>query len=111
MQKPPKLEEYNGKGDPDEHVELVNDRPNYYSADDTSRCKLLTLTLVRLTRLWFNSPLDNCIKSWANFCDCLITHFTTRKMQLVTIAALSSNIQGEKEILRSYIDRFNQVTI
>lgn len=51
MQKPPKLEEYNGKGNPDEHVKLVNYRFNYYSADDASKCKMLALTLVGLSRL------------------------------------------------------------
>lgn len=46
MQKPTKLGEYDGKGDLDEYVKLVNDRINYYSVDDTSKWKLLELTLV-----------------------------------------------------------------
>lgn len=33
-------------------------------------------------------------------------HFTDRKRQLVTIATLSNIMQGEKEILWSYIGRF-----
>lgn len=37
MQKPTKLGEYDGKGDPDEYAKLVNDRINYYSVDDTSK--------------------------------------------------------------------------
>lgn len=31
MHKPHKLREYEGKGDPDEHIQLVNDRIYYYS--------------------------------------------------------------------------------
>lgn len=59
MPKPPKLEEYNEKEDPYEHVQLVNERDNYYSADEASKCKLLELTLVRLARLWFNGLPDS----------------------------------------------------
>lgn len=41
--KTPKLGDYNGKGDPDEHIQLVNDWIDYYSAIDASKCKLKML--------------------------------------------------------------------
>lgn len=47
MHKSPKLEEYNEEGDPDDHVQLFKDQLKYYCVDDTSKCKLLVLTLVR----------------------------------------------------------------
>lgn len=45
MEKPPKLGEYDVKGDPIEHVELINKRPNYFNIDEASKCKLFSLTL------------------------------------------------------------------
>lgn len=63
MQKPPKLGEYNGNEDSDKHIQLVNDILNYYNANDASNCKLLELTLVGPTRLWFNGLPDECIES------------------------------------------------
>lgn len=63
MDKPPKMGKYDGKGDPDEHMYLVNDWINYFSIDDTSSCKLFALTLIELTRLWFNGLPDDSITS------------------------------------------------
>lgn len=61
MDKPLKLCEYDGKGDHDEHVQLVDDRLNYFSTDEASKCKLFTLTLVGLARMWFNGLPDESI--------------------------------------------------
>lgn len=62
-EKPPKISEYNKKGDPDEHVQLVDDQLNYFNFGDVPKCKLFALTLVGLSRLWFNTLLDGSIKS------------------------------------------------
>lgn len=69
MEEPPKLGDYNVKRDPDEHVQVVNDRLNYFSADDASKCKLFVLTLVGSTMLWFNGLSGISIESWTNFCE------------------------------------------
>lgn len=58
MGKSPKLGEYDGKGDPYKQVQLVNDRINYFSIDEASKCKLFALTLVHPTMLWFIGPSD-----------------------------------------------------
>lgn len=36
-EKSPKLSEYNGKGDPDVHVQLINERLNYLNIDESSK--------------------------------------------------------------------------
>lgn len=81
IQKPLKLGECNGKGDPDEHIQLVNDRLNYYSADEAFKFKLLALTLVGSARLWSNNLPDDCIESWMDFCIQLTAYSTTQKTQ------------------------------
>lgn len=68
MESPPKLREYDGNGDLDEHIQLVNERLNYFNIDEAYKCKLFSLTLVVLTILWFNGLSDGSIKSWINFC-------------------------------------------
>lgn len=40
MEKPPKMGNYDGKGDPDKHMQLVNNRLSYFSVDGVSKCKL-----------------------------------------------------------------------
>lgn len=57
----PKLSEYDGKGDPNEHVQLVNERVNYFSANDVSQCNLFAMTLVVSARLWLIGLADRSI--------------------------------------------------
>lgn len=78
MEKPPNMGDYDGKGDPDENLQLVKERLNYYNVEDASKCKLFALSLVRPTRLLFNDLLDEFIKSWTYFCDLISIHFTAR---------------------------------
>lgn len=61
MKKPPMLGEYNGKGYPDEHMQFINDRLDYYNVDDASKCKLLELMLVIPARLLLKGLLVSCI--------------------------------------------------
>lgn len=79
MQKPHELEEYNGKGDPDKHVQLVNDRFNYYCIYDAFKFNLLVLTLVGPTMLWFNGLPNCCIELWKDTCDRLTAYFNQRR--------------------------------
>lgn len=109
MEKPPKLSKYNYKGYLDEHVQLFNERLNYFNGDEASKCKLSAITLVGLTRLWFNTFSNKSIEYWMNFYKRFDAYFTGQKMQLVTITALSVIIHWKKESLRSYIDLFTQV--
>lgn len=51
MEKPIKLVDYDGKRDPDEHVQLVDERLSYFSVDNAYKCKLFTLTLIGKSRL------------------------------------------------------------
>lgn len=63
MEKPPKLTDYDGKGDPNENEQLVDKQLNYFGGYEASKCKLFTLTLVGPTRLRFNDLPDGCIYS------------------------------------------------
>lgn len=38
LEKPHKLKEYDGKGDPKEHVQLINERLNYFQVDEATKC-------------------------------------------------------------------------
>lgn len=111
MKKSTKLREYEGKGDPDEHVQLVNDWMNYFSTDKASKCKLFALTLVGPSKMWRNGLSDGSIESWVDFYEWFFVHFTSRKKQLLTIDFLSGIIQGKEKSLWSYINCFMQVDV
>lgn len=79
MEKPPKLCEYDGKGDSHEHIQIINDQLNYFITDKASKCKFFTLTLVGPTRMWFNGLLNRSIESWTDFCEEFFAYFTAHK--------------------------------
>lgn len=67
MEKPTILNDYDGKGDSNDHMQLVDDRLSCFNTDDTSKCKLFALTLVGLIQLWFNCLPHGCIYSGTEF--------------------------------------------
>lgn len=111
MVKPPKLVKYDRKRNPDEHVELLNDRVNYFSINGASKCKYFTLTLIGPSKLWFNGLTNGSITSWMDFCGRYYAYFIVHKRQTTTKTALSGIVQGKKENLLSYIDQFTQVIV
>lgn len=77
------LGEYDGKRDLDEHMQLANDRLNYFSADEASKGKLFALTLVGPTRIWCNGLPNGSIGSWTDFSKWFSAHFTSQKRKHV----------------------------
>lgn len=106
-----KLGGFNGKGDPIKHAQLVNNRLNYFSIDDASKCNLFAETLIGPARLWFNGLPDESITSYMGFCERFSTCFTTRKRWSLSESYLSGIFRGNKESLWSYIDWFIQVDV
>lgn len=51
LEKPRKLKEYDEKGDPDKHVQLNEERLNYFYTDEAEKRKLFALTLTGSTIL------------------------------------------------------------
>lgn len=79
FEKPSKPGEYNGNGDYDKHVQLINNRLSYFRVDDVLKCKFFVFTLIGPPRLWFNGLPDESINSWVDICESFFVHFTTHK--------------------------------
>jgi hypothetical protein len=109
LEKPPKLETYDGTTDPDKHLEHIDIVLDYYQAQETIKCKLFVLTLKGAVMTWFKGLEDNSIRLWRELCIAYPSHFTARKRQ--PVASLSSIIQGREESLRDYIERFTREAI
>lgn len=79
FENPPKLESYYGKEDPDEHVEHVINKLDYYHAHGVAKCKFFSLTLKEGVMIWFITLLKESIDSWKEVCDSLPTQFLPPK--------------------------------
>lgn len=88
MEKPLKLEFYDGTGNPDEHVDNIDTVVNYYQGQEAVKCKLFILSLKGATMTWFKGLEDESINSWKELYD----EFTYRRRNVKSMAALNTII-------------------
>ncbi|GAU49856.1 hypothetical protein TSUD_129980 [Trifolium subterraneum] len=111
LEKPPTLDKYDGTTDPDEHVQSVETALNYRNLRGSIKCKLFPLSLIRGALTWWRNLPPGSIDSWEELCRMFTAHFTTSRRHPKTVASLKEIIQGAEESLRSYIERFNKVSV
>ncbi|GAU35504.1 hypothetical protein TSUD_155350 [Trifolium subterraneum] len=109
--KNPTLDKYDGTTDPDEHVQSVEIALDYRNLRGSIKCKLFPLSLVRGASTWWINLPSGSIDSWEELCRMFTAHFTTSRRHPKTVASLKAIIQGPEESLRSYIERFNKVSV
>ncbi|GAU25742.1 hypothetical protein TSUD_216730 [Trifolium subterraneum] len=98
-------------GNPDEHVQSVETALDYRNLRGSIKCKLFPLSLVRGASTWWRNLPPGSIDSWEELCRMFTAHFTTSRRHPKTVASLKAIIQGPEESLRSYIERFNKVSV
>jgi len=106
--KPPKLENYDGTTDPDEHVEHIDSVFDYHQARGAVKFKLFVLTLKGTAMIGFKGLYDNSINSWGKLCEEFASHFTARQKQPKTMDTLNTIVLEKKETLREYVERFTR---
>ncbi|GAU43325.1 hypothetical protein TSUD_390240 [Trifolium subterraneum] len=100
-----------GTIDPDEHVQSVETALDYRNLRGSIKCKIFPLSLVRGASTWWRNLPPGSIDSWEELCRMFTAHFTTSRRHPKTVASLKAIIQGPEESLRSYIERFNKVSV
>ncbi|GAU47643.1 hypothetical protein TSUD_238620 [Trifolium subterraneum] len=111
LEKTPTLNKYDVTTDPDEHVQSVETALDYRNLRGSIKCKLFPLSLVRGASTWWRNLPPGSIDSWEELCRMFTAHFTTSRRHPKTVASLKAIIQGPEESLRSYIERFNKVSV
>ncbi|GAU48790.1 hypothetical protein TSUD_406330 [Trifolium subterraneum] len=111
LEKPPSLDKYDGTTDPDEHIQSVETALDYRNLRGAIKCKLFSLSLIRGASTWWRNLPPDSIDSWEELCRMFTAHFTTSQRHSKTVANLKAIIQGPEESLRSYIERFNKVSV
>lgn len=109
LDKPPKLDIYNCKGDPNEHVEHIDTILNYYHSRGVVDCKLFVLALKGYIMKRFKTLCDDCISSYKELSDFFIVQLTVWKLKPITIVILSGIQQKNEKILLEYKFRFTKV--
>ncbi|XP_061336506.1 uncharacterized protein LOC133283637 [Gastrolobium bilobum] len=100
------IEKYNGKGDPQEHLEQFQTNMMAQDVADPIACRLFPTTLKETALRWYSALPPNSIQSWENLTNQFLVWFATSKAQYKSTHALETVRQESNETLRDYLNRF-----
>ncbi|KAL2252281.1 UNVERIFIED_CONTAM: hypothetical protein Sindi_0022800 [Sesamum indicum] len=103
------LSEYDGTGDPQEHLDKFYAKIDWYNLSDATYYKVFRTTLSKRALAWFNQLPAGTISSLVQLVQRFLHHFSMNKKVPKTAASLFTNCQREGETLRDYIHRFVDV--
>ncbi|KAL0449019.1 UNVERIFIED_CONTAM: hypothetical protein Slati_1458300 [Sesamum latifolium] len=100
------LSEYNGMGDPQEHLDKFYAKIDWYDLSDAAYCKVFRTMLSKRALAWFNQLPAGTISSLEQLTQHFLHHFSMNKRVPKTAAFLFIIRQKENEPLRDYVQRF-----
>ncbi|KAL0347951.1 UNVERIFIED_CONTAM: hypothetical protein Sangu_1022900 [Sesamum angustifolium] len=100
------LSEYDGTGDPQEHLDKLYAKIDWYDLSDAVYCKVFRTTLSKRALAWFNQLPAGTISSLEQLTQRFLHHFSMNKRVPKTAAFLFTIRQRENEPLRDYMQRF-----
>ncbi|KAL0431221.1 UNVERIFIED_CONTAM: hypothetical protein Sradi_0748100 [Sesamum radiatum] len=100
------LLEYDGTGDPLEHLGKFYAKIDWYDLSDAAYCKVFRTTLSKRALAWFNQLPAGTISSIEQLTQRFLHHFSMNKRVPKTTAFLFTIRQKENEQLRDYMQRF-----
>lgn len=102
------LPQFDGTGDPCEHVEDVRSAMEIYNFSEAGYCKVFRSTLKKEASKWFNQLPVGSITGFEQLVQRFQTNFAINKKRPKTASYLFTVIQREGESLREYMIRFLQ---
>ncbi|KAL0364007.1 UNVERIFIED_CONTAM: hypothetical protein Sangu_0498300 [Sesamum angustifolium] len=100
------ISEYDGTGDPQEHLDKFYAKIHWYDLSDAAYCKVFPTTLSKRALAWFNQLPAGTIFSLEQLTQGFLHHFSMNKRVPKTAAFLFTMRQRENEPLRDYMQRF-----
>ncbi|KAL2250039.1 UNVERIFIED_CONTAM: hypothetical protein Sindi_2477600 [Sesamum indicum] len=100
------LSEYDGTGDPQEHLDKFYAKIDWYDLSDAAYCKIFRTMLSKRALAWFNQLPAGTISSLEQLVQHFLHHFSMNKKVPKMAASPFTIRQREGETLRDYIQRF-----
>ncbi|XP_073151849.1 uncharacterized protein [Henckelia pumila] len=107
----PHVGEYDGKGDPEEHLSRFENAALLHKYSDPIKCRVFLNTLIGPTQQWFNLLRPGDITEFKNFSKTFLHHFARSKKHPTTTLSLFAIKQQGQEDLRAYICRFSALAL
>ncbi|KAL0289947.1 UNVERIFIED_CONTAM: hypothetical protein Scaly_2687700 [Sesamum calycinum] len=104
----PNLSEYNGVGDPQDHLDQFLVKADLLDISDATYCKLFRSTLSGKALAWFNQLPPRTVEVFEQLSQRFLHHFAINKQYPKTASYLFTIVQREHEGLREYIQRIEE---
>ena len=109
--KMPNLVIYDGKGDPNNHIDIFKSWMDFEQVSELARCRAFPLTLAGPAQAWHSRIPPKSIFSFEQLAFQFVTHFNGAKPMKKPATHLMSIKQEDNESLEEYTRRFNQETM
>ncbi|KAL0400128.1 UNVERIFIED_CONTAM: hypothetical protein Sradi_2356100 [Sesamum radiatum] len=105
------LTEYDGTGDPEDHLEKFLAKADLLDMSDAGYCKIFRTTLSGKAMVWFNQLPTHTIENFKQLSQRFLHYFSINKRYLETASYLFTIIQQEQESLQDYVQRFSKAVL
>ncbi|CAA0828662.1 Unknown protein, partial [Striga hermonthica] len=102
---------FDGSSDPSRHVRTFGNMEVLHGYSDSVCCKAFLSTLLREALDWFHQLPSGSIADFEDFSSKLTNQYSSAVAQEKTYLTLMAMKQGEKELLRKYVARYNQTCL
>ena len=107
----PQIETFNGTKDLVNHLDTYKNQMELHGYQDPVRCRAFDITLKGPALAWFNKLPPSSISSFRELSITFISHFIGARTYRKSSYHLLTIKQSPEENLRSYIQRFNAVSL
>ncbi|KAL0458738.1 UNVERIFIED_CONTAM: hypothetical protein Slati_0501000 [Sesamum latifolium] len=107
----PTLTDYDGTGDPEDHLDKFLAKADLLDMSDVGYCKIFCTTLSGRAMVWFNQLPTHTIESFEQLSQHFLHHFSINKRYPKTASYLFTVVQQEQEILIDYVQRFSEAVL
>ncbi|XP_059436624.1 uncharacterized protein LOC132169640 [Corylus avellana] len=106
--KVPRVGEYDGSGDPSDHMESFRAHIILHETPDEIACRAFPLTLRGVAKEWFGSLKPKSVYGFDYLGQQFLGQFLATRRRKKKPAYLLSLMQGKDESLKEYLSRFNR---
>ncbi|XP_074351472.1 uncharacterized protein LOC141690583 [Apium graveolens] len=109
--KMPTIKAYDGTGDPSNHVRMFSNSILLKPVNDTIKCRAFSQTSSGMGQSWYSLLPPNSSGSFRDMRQASIKQFISGIVHERSLASHISLVQGEKEFLRDYLNRFKKAPL
>jgi hypothetical protein len=106
--KMPRIEKYDGNGDPQEHLEAFREHLILHGTPDEIACRAFPLTLKGVAKDWFTGLPPKSVSTFKELGRLFLTQFLATRKRKKDPTCLLTLRQGKEESLKDFMLRFNR---